>query len=81
MRVRITATPRERELDGVTLDRFTPRTVRDLSAQLAIWLIAQGYAEPEMRHGNDDEMDFSGPVKPARSTAEDRGPRRRSTDR
>ena len=68
-------------MDGVSLDHFRPGTIRDVSAQIGIWLVAQGYAEPEMRHSDDDEMDFSGQIKPARSTSNDQSPRRRSTDR
>lgn len=67
-------------MDGVWLGHFRPGTVRDVSAQIGMWLVAQGYAEPEMRR-DDDEMDFSGQIKPSRSTSNDQTPRRRSTDR
>ena len=50
MKVRITRKPVEREVDGVNLDRLAPGAVRDVSTSLASWLIAEGYAEPEMRH-------------------------------
>ena len=50
MKVRITRKPAEREVDGVNLDRLAPGVVRDVSTSLASWLIAEGYAEPEMRH-------------------------------
>ena len=50
MKVRITRKPAEREVDGVNLDRLAPGAVRDVSTSLASWLIAEGYAEPEMRH-------------------------------
>jgi hypothetical protein len=49
VKVRITHTPRERELDGVRLDVLKTGMVRDLSSTLGSWLIMQGYAEPEMR--------------------------------
>jgi len=49
VKVRITRTPRERELDGVRLDVLKAGMVRDLSSTLGFWLIMQGYAEPEMR--------------------------------
>ena len=49
MKVRITRKPVEREVDGVNLDRLAPGAVRDVSTSLASWLIAEGYAEPEMR--------------------------------
>ena len=49
VKVRITHTPRERELDGVRLDVLKIGMVRDLSPTLGSWLIMQGYAEPEMR--------------------------------
>lgn len=43
------AAPQERELDGVSLDNFLPGMTRDVSPILGAWLVAQGYAEPEMR--------------------------------
>ena len=49
VKVRITHTPRERELEGVRLDVLKTGMVRDLSSTLGLWLIMQGYAEPEMR--------------------------------
>jgi hypothetical protein len=82
VKVRIRRTPLEREVDGVRLDRFRPGTVRDVSPILGAWLVAERYAEPEMRRSvSDDLEDFSG-VKDTttRSTADDR-PRRRASDR
>jgi hypothetical protein len=78
VKVRIKKTPREDEVDGVRLDRFAPGTVRDVSASVGSWLIAERYAEPEMRRTNPDE-EFS-TVKDLRDTAND-CPRRRRTDR
>jgi hypothetical protein len=49
VKVRITHTPREHELDGVRLDVLKTGMVRDLSPSLGSWLVMQGYAEPEMR--------------------------------
>ena len=49
MKVRITHTPRERELDGVRLDVLKTGMVRDLSSTLGSWLLLEGYAELEMR--------------------------------
>lgn len=49
MKVRITRKPLEREVDGVNLDRMAPGAVRDVPMSLASWLIAEGYAAPEMR--------------------------------
>jgi virulence-associated protein VagC len=49
VKVRITRTPREHELDGVRLDIFAAGMVREVSPSIGSWLIAQGYAEPEMR--------------------------------
>jgi hypothetical protein len=78
MRVRIKVTPRELELDGVRLDGFERGTVRDVSASIGSWLIAEGYAEPEMRHNALDEpLNFSGPPMP-RDTADDHPQRRRN---
>jgi hypothetical protein len=41
------------------LDVLTPGSVRDVSAVIATWLVAQGYAEFEMRRIEDET--FSGP--------------------
>ena len=79
MRVRIKVTPREHELDGVRLDTLKRGSVREVSSSIGSWLIAEGYAVPEMRHSPREDWDFSGP-KPLRDTAADH-PRRRSTDR
>jgi hypothetical protein len=49
VKVRITATPKEAELDGVPLDDLRPGTVHDLTSIFGAWLVAQGYAKPEMR--------------------------------
>ena len=60
MKVRITQTPRETELDGVHLDVLRAGMIRNVSPILASWLITQGYAQPEMRgadrlsNGDDD---------------------------
>jgi len=54
VRIRIIQTPTEDELDGVHLDILTPGSVRDVTASLATWLIAQGYAQPEMRAIDED---------------------------
>jgi hypothetical protein len=77
LKVRITKTPREDEVDGVRLDRFEPGSVREVSASVGSWLIAARYAEPEMRRSNPDE-EFS-TVKDLRDTAND-CPRRRRSD-
>lgn len=80
MKVRITAQPREREIDGVRLDRLVRGEVKNVPSSLGAWLITEGYAEPEMRREpRGEEQDFltvNGP--PHR--ADDRQ-RRRSTDR
>ena len=44
MKVRIKKTPREDEVDGVRLDRLEPGTVREVSASVGSWLIAERYA-------------------------------------
>ena len=64
MKVRITRTPKEREVDGVSLDSFSPGMVRDVSALVGSWLIAEGYAEPEMREVPGSEFgDFIAPIR------------------
>jgi len=69
MKVRISRTPVQREIDGVRLDRLRPGSVREVSSSLATWLIVEGYAEPEMRRvprdsdvgifGGSDELSFA----------------------
>ncbi len=79
MKVRITETPRELELDGIRLDKFARGEVRDVSPSIGSWLIAQGYAETEMRRsGRHENQEFSGGVKTPDDVAYDR---RRSSDR
>jgi hypothetical protein len=84
VKVRIRSTPVETEVDGVRLDTFKPGTVRDVSPILGAWLIAERYADAEMRRSvRNDGEDFSGLKDNAttlQATADDR-PRRRSTDR
>jgi hypothetical protein len=50
VKVRIKATPRLREIDGIKLDDMEPGTTREVSPTVGSWLVAEGYAEPEMRH-------------------------------
>lgn len=52
VKVRIKETPREHELDGIRLDNFHHGEVRDVSPSIGSWLVAEGYAEPEMRHNS-----------------------------
>jgi hypothetical protein len=57
VRVRIKATPKEREIDGISLKDLHPGEVRDVSSIMGSWLIAEKYAEPEMRRPPaDDEL-------------------------
>jgi hypothetical protein len=59
VKVRFKAVPHEREIDGVRLDQFRPGMVSEVSSSIASWLIAQGYADPEMRQSpaeSDDEF-------------------------
>jgi hypothetical protein len=78
VKVRIKATPREHELDGVRLDRLASGDVRDVSPSIGSWLIAEGYAEPEMRQGDRrEDQEFTG-VKIPRVVAHDRRRKNRS---
>lgn len=78
VKVRINKTPREPEIDGVRLDGFRPGTVRDVSAILGAWLVAERYAEPEMRRSVDDNLDNPADVKGRTTQALDSDrPRRR----
>jgi hypothetical protein len=56
VKVRIKETPREPEVDGVRLDRFQRGDVREVSPSIGSWLIAEGYAEPEMRQTQSEEF-------------------------
>ena len=78
VKVRIRQTPREDELDGVQLAGLRPGMVKDVSASVGSWLIAERYAIPEMRRTAEDDG-FS-TVKDTRDLASD-CPRRRSSDR
>src|SRR5260221_14004982 len=60
LKVRITHTPRERELDGVRLDGLKRGMVRDGSPSIGSWLVAHEYALPVMRSDSQDkEKQFS----------------------
>jgi hypothetical protein len=59
VRVRITVRPRERVIDGMSLDNLRPGSVCDVSATIGTWLIVQGYAYPEMRR-LPEEHDIAG---------------------
>jgi len=58
--------PIEHEMDGVQLDRLTPGRVCDVSSSLGSWLLAERYAELEMRSPVGEERDF-------KTTPSDRG--------
>ena len=77
MKVRIRKTPREEELDGIRLDSMHPGMVKEVSASVGAWLVAERYAVPEMRWTAEDDG-FS-TIKDERNSAND-CPRRRSTD-
>jgi hypothetical protein len=80
VKVRITEKPRERELDGVSLDRLERGAVKEVSPSIGSWLIAQGYAAPEMRQSsNEENQDLGRFGRQIREAADDR-PRRRKTD-
>jgi hypothetical protein len=59
LRVRIQKVPDKQELDGVRLDNMVPGTVREVSPSIGAWLIAEGFAEIEMRRPPDEDLDFS----------------------
>ena len=78
--VRIRKTPDEEELDGVRLDDMRPGSVREVSASVGSWLIAQRYAEPEMRTDvRTHEDDFLTGREQSRGNIRF-GPRRRRSD-
>lgn len=55
MKVKITRTPAEQEIDGIDLTRFTLGSICEVSPTTAAWLIAEGYAVPEMRKVSSEE--------------------------
>lgn len=59
VRVRIKVRPQESELDGVRLDGFVVGMIRDVSTSIGSWLVAQGYADLEMRSGTQEADGFS----------------------
>jgi hypothetical protein len=77
LRVRITRTPKETEIEGVSLRGLFPGVVRDVSPVLGSWLIAEEYAESEMRQLTpiDDQLDES--FTAARRTPRERRSRKR----
>ena len=81
MKVRIRKTPDVVEVDGVRVDDMKPGSIREVSASIGAWLIAEQFAEPEMRRApRAYEDDFL----VGRETADDRvrtTPRRRSNER
>jgi hypothetical protein len=80
VKVRIRRTPREPEVDGVQLSGFRPGTVRDVSPLLGAWLIAERYAEPEMRRTTADSMEDFTDLRERTTPQSKREPRRRFTD-
>ena len=76
VKVRIKETPREQEIDGVRLDRLSRGMVKDVASSLGAWLIAEGYADAEMRSRDERPSDRE------RARGPDDGHyHRRSTDR
>lgn len=74
MKVRILATPDIAEMDGIHLCDMRPGTVREVSPSIGAWLIAEGFAVPEMR-SQREQME----PDPC-ATANDSRPQRRKTD-
>ncbi len=60
MKVRIKARPHVPEVDGVDLRSMEPGTLREVSPSIGAWLVAEGYAEPEMRTGQRESKDLNG---------------------
>jgi hypothetical protein len=64
VKVRIKKKPVEREIDGVSLESLLPGAVRDLSPTLGSWLIAEEYADSEMRQSTSTDDEFGGFFNP-----------------
>jgi hypothetical protein len=81
VKVRIRCTPREHELDGVRLDTLRPGAIREMPHVLASWLVAERYADVEMRHdARAHEDDFCDVKDIAVPTHGADAPRRRFND-
>jgi hypothetical protein len=72
VKVRIKRTPAEKEIDGITLTGMLPGTVRDVSPELGIWLIAEDYADAEMRRAPSAGDQFDSFFSAARSSSQPR---------
>jgi hypothetical protein len=57
VRIRLNTTPAEKEIEGISLAGWQPGTTREVSATVGSWLIAQGYAQLEMRRGSSADED------------------------
>jgi hypothetical protein len=67
VRVRILKVPDRDEIDGVRLDIMMPGSAREVSASVGAWLIAEGFAEFEMRRPQEENPDeLSNPTSVAR---------------
>jgi hypothetical protein len=81
VKVRIRCTPREHEMDGVRLDTLRPGAVREMPPVLASWLVAERYADVEMRRdARAYEDDFSDMKDRALPPVGPDAPHRRFTD-
>ena len=68
-----------RLVPNLHLDGLARGNVREVSSSVGSWLIAQGYAEPEMRQQSGEENQDLAGIRRPRDMAHDR-PHRRSTD-
>jgi hypothetical protein len=76
VKVRIKKAPTEREIDGVSLRGMLPGAVRDVSPSLGTWLIAEEYADSEMRQSSDIDDQREGFFNLDRHHRERRGQKR-----
>ena len=78
VKVRIKRTPREHEIDGVSLKDLRPGAVRDVSPELGTWLIVEEYADSEMRQtASTDPFDgYFNPAPRSSTQRERRGQKR-----
>jgi hypothetical protein len=79
VKVRIKKMPVQREIDGVSLKGMVPGAVRDVSPVLGSWLIAEEYADVEMRARTSIEEELDDSFSPGEfpSVANDRRRRKR----
>ncbi len=64
-------------MDGIQLDKLTPGSVREVSSSIGSWLMAEGYAQLEMRQEELSDESRQTRLKERSHAASDRRHNRR----